>query len=151
MFFHHEDKKKNTQKQEDPMLKFIETLKPEVENVPTQLPEPEEEQTTPTQPQQTEKEIPSPNVNVQPEPSNIMETPEMVEKPTLFIHIDDYEELRELLDKLIDNLKEMNNLLSSYKQLHDKESELLDEWATKIDDNKDKVARILEILNVKAF
>ncbi|AAR38976.1 NEQ121 [Nanoarchaeum equitans Kin4-M] len=118
------EKNKN---KDDLAFKFLEAIKEEAEEIP--------------------KEEPKQEVKESVKENNI----EQIEKPSLFIHIDDYEELNNLLTEMQKYLEELKKLLNSYNQLHEEETKLLEEWGNKIDDSKERIAKILEILQVKAF
>ncbi len=158
MFFGHKKKEEKKEEKDELALKFIETIKPEVEEVPPTL----QEETTPQQTQPVTANENSENFPMHPEGNALVIKPnveeshiehqepmeEIISKPALFIRIDEYEELQELLEKMKNNLAEMEALVKSYKELHDKEDALLTEISAKLDDGKEKIARILEILNL---
>jgi len=68
------------------------------------------------------------------------------EKPELYIKIDDYKKVLELLDKLKVRLKELESILEELKMIKDKEGEKLEEMREELENTKENINSVLNLL-----
>ena len=116
--------------------------------------------------QQPVAQTPVQNIYTQPQPVNIpvipsgeqeqrqstlpatqtIEKKRYEEKPELYIKIDDYKKVLELLDKLKVRLKDLENILEELKMIKDKESEKLEEMREELENTKENINSVLNLL-----
>jgi len=116
--------------------------------------------------QQPVAQTPVQNIYTQPQPVNIpvipsgeqeqrqstlpatqtIEKKRYEEKPELYIKIDDYKKVLELLDKLKVRLKDLENILEELKMIKDKEGEKLEEMREELENTKENINSVLNLL-----
>jgi len=115
---------------------------------------------------QTFQPQPTITQNIQPQPINVPVTPPVEqeqkqitstttqtiekerhgEKPELYIKIDDYKRVLDLLDKLKVRLKDLENILEELKMIKDKEGEKLEEMREELENTKENINSVLNLL-----
>jgi len=68
------------------------------------------------------------------------------EKPELYIKIDDYKRVLELLDKLKLKVKELENIFTQLREMKERESDKIEELRQQLEDTKENLNNILGIL-----
>ena len=75
-----------------------------------------------------------------------LETIEKEERPELYVKIDDYKKVLELLDKLKLKVKELETILTQLREMKENEMEKVEELKQQLEDAKENVNNILGIL-----
>ncbi|HIP66805.1 MAG TPA: hypothetical protein EYH09_01620 [Candidatus Nanopusillus sp.] len=68
------------------------------------------------------------------------------ERPELYIKIDDYKRVLELLDRLKVRLKDLESILEELKMIKDKEGEKLEEMREELENTKENINSVLDLL-----
>ncbi len=116
---------------------------------PLPSPAPKSEQPSLPVPEPKPVELPTPK----PEPQSVQNminphayTAGSAEKPELYVKIEKYKEMLELLDKIKLKLADLESVLEKLREIKEQEASKLSEWKNELEDAKTKIDEVLNIV-----